>query len=173
MHEIEKWKWSCSVVSDSSRPRGLQPTRLLNLHWYIQCFPQPHGVFMNYITVKLSNKTLIYWRPRLIFSKLTSNSHFWLCPKHGQKSMVFQIMQPALGRNSPGPTRYNGNSRHPVFEYTLQLSYCIILETKSSPQNVHSLMQKKKKKNKDTKPKMIMRKKINISIFKVKSLYLY
>ena len=27
MHE--KWKWSCSVVSDSLRPQGLQPTRLL------------------------------------------------------------------------------------------------------------------------------------------------
>ena len=31
MHESEKWKWSRSVVSDSSRPRGLQPTRLLHL----------------------------------------------------------------------------------------------------------------------------------------------
>ena len=29
MHESEKWKWGRSVVSDSSRPRGLQPTRLL------------------------------------------------------------------------------------------------------------------------------------------------
>ena len=29
MHEREKWKWSRSVVSDSSRPHGLQPTRLL------------------------------------------------------------------------------------------------------------------------------------------------
>ena len=29
MHENEKWKWSCSVMSDSSRPHGLQPTRLL------------------------------------------------------------------------------------------------------------------------------------------------
>ena len=29
MHESEKWKWSCSVLSDSSRPHGLQPTRLL------------------------------------------------------------------------------------------------------------------------------------------------
>ena len=28
-HESEKWKWSRSVVSDSSRPRGLQPIRLL------------------------------------------------------------------------------------------------------------------------------------------------
>ena len=29
MHENEKWKWSRSVMSDSSRPHGLQPTRLL------------------------------------------------------------------------------------------------------------------------------------------------
>ena len=29
MQESEKWKWSRSVVSDSSRPHGLQPTRLL------------------------------------------------------------------------------------------------------------------------------------------------
>ena len=28
VHESEKWKWSCSVVSDSLRPHGLQPTRL-------------------------------------------------------------------------------------------------------------------------------------------------
>ena len=30
MHETEKWKWSCSVMSDSSQPHGLQPTRLLH-----------------------------------------------------------------------------------------------------------------------------------------------
>ena len=30
MHESEKWKWSCSVMSDSSRPHGLQPSRLLS-----------------------------------------------------------------------------------------------------------------------------------------------
>ena len=30
MHENEKWKWSCLVVSDSSWPHGLQPTRLLH-----------------------------------------------------------------------------------------------------------------------------------------------
>ena len=29
MHESEKWKWSHSVVSDSKRSHGLQPTRLL------------------------------------------------------------------------------------------------------------------------------------------------
>ena len=30
MHESGKWKWSRSVVSDSSRPHELQPTRLLH-----------------------------------------------------------------------------------------------------------------------------------------------
>ena len=30
VHESEKWKWSRAVVSDSSRPHGLQPTRLLH-----------------------------------------------------------------------------------------------------------------------------------------------
>ena len=30
MHESEKWKWSRSVVSDSLRPHGPQPTRLLH-----------------------------------------------------------------------------------------------------------------------------------------------
>ena len=29
VHASEKWKWSRSVVSDSLRPHGLQPTRLL------------------------------------------------------------------------------------------------------------------------------------------------
>ena len=30
MHESEKWKWSRSVMSDSSQCHGLQPTRLLH-----------------------------------------------------------------------------------------------------------------------------------------------
>ena len=30
MHESDKWKWSRSVVSDSLRPHGLQPIRLLH-----------------------------------------------------------------------------------------------------------------------------------------------
>ena len=29
MHKSERWKWSCSVMSNSLRPHGLQPTRLL------------------------------------------------------------------------------------------------------------------------------------------------
>ena len=36
MHENEKWKWRRSVVSDSSQPHGLQPTRLLR-PWDFPC----------------------------------------------------------------------------------------------------------------------------------------
>ena len=36
MHKSEKWKWSHSVMSDSSRPHGLQPTRLLH-PWDFAC----------------------------------------------------------------------------------------------------------------------------------------
>ena len=38
MHESEKWKWSCSVVSNSSQPHGLQPTRLLHPRDYLFSF---------------------------------------------------------------------------------------------------------------------------------------
>ena len=41
VHESEKWKWSCSVVSDPQRPHGLQPSRLLcpwiQLKMRLQC----------------------------------------------------------------------------------------------------------------------------------------
>ena len=36
VHESEKWKGSRPVVPDSSRPHGLQPTRLLRL-WDFPC----------------------------------------------------------------------------------------------------------------------------------------
>ena len=37
MHEREKGMWICSVVSDSLRPHGLQPTRLLCPWNYYKC----------------------------------------------------------------------------------------------------------------------------------------
>ena len=42
MRESEKSKWSCSVVSDSSRPHGLQPTRLLCPWDFPGCDMQAH-----------------------------------------------------------------------------------------------------------------------------------
>ena len=55
-HESEKWKWSRSVMSDSQRPHGLQPTRLLR-PWD---FPgKSTGVgchcLLQYLTIRFSN----------------------------------------------------------------------------------------------------------------------
>ena len=56
MHESEKWKWGGSVVSDSSWPHGLKPTRLLcpwdfpgkstgvGCHCLLRWPPQPPGI---------------------------------------------------------------------------------------------------------------------------------
>ena len=49
MHESEKWKWNRSVMSDSSWPRGLQPTRFLHpwdspgksMEWGASAFSKP------------------------------------------------------------------------------------------------------------------------------------
>ena len=64
MHESEKWKWSCSVMSDPQQPRGLQPSRLLRP----RDFPGKNtGVFPNpIVTQKKSVDTYIlsriWWR---------------------------------------------------------------------------------------------------------------
>ena len=42
MHKSEKWKWNCSVVSSSSQPHGLQPTRLLH-PWDLPGKSIPHS----------------------------------------------------------------------------------------------------------------------------------
>ena len=65
MHEREKWKWkwSHSVVSDSSRPHGLQPTRLLHpwdfpvLEWGASAFSEGDmrwHYFLHFQTAKFS-----------------------------------------------------------------------------------------------------------------------
>ena len=65
MHESEKLKGSCSVVSESSRPHGLQPTRLL-LPWD---FPGKstgvgcHCLFPNYSRSSQSTKVSFLYYP--------------------------------------------------------------------------------------------------------------
>ena len=62
MHESEQWKWSRSVVSDSSQPHGLQPTRLLcpwdfpgkSLEWVAIAF-SVHLLYRSFIRHSWSN----------------------------------------------------------------------------------------------------------------------
>ena len=56
MQESEKWKWSRSVVSDSSQPHGLQPTRLL-CPWD---FPDYHFSYFRPSTRVHSDYTIRY-----------------------------------------------------------------------------------------------------------------
>ena len=91
MHESEKGKWSRSVVSDSQRPHGLQPTRLLcpwdfpgkitgvgchcllraYCYWYINKL-NSHTIFQgpseNYLT-----NNIIYFRGCYWFQKYILN----------------------------------------------------------------------------------------------------
>ena len=66
----EKWKWSRSVMSDCSRPHGLQPTKLLRLWDFpgkstgVSCHCLLHLLpycFLNYIIVFLSFYIFTSW----------------------------------------------------------------------------------------------------------------
>ena len=73
MHESEKWKWSHSVVSDSSRPHGLQPTRLLRpwdlpgkstgvgCHCLLQRYTLNYGKNIGGILNIMSNNIITTW----------------------------------------------------------------------------------------------------------------
>ena len=80
MHESEKWKWSRSVVPDSSRPHGLQPTRLLRpwdfpgkstgvgCHCLLQLYTMRAYIMVTYNSVRILycfscivSKTVIGW----------------------------------------------------------------------------------------------------------------
>ena len=68
IHESEKSKWSRSVVSDSVRPHGLQPTRLLF----------PWGLLTNLIVVitlqyiQISNHLVIHIKLSKCYLSITS-----------------------------------------------------------------------------------------------------
>ena len=80
MHESGKWKWSRSVVSDSSRSHGLQPTRLLHpwdfpgkstgvgCHSLLQPFLRYHKLIFNHclpVTLHHPNSPKI-WEGRIL-----------------------------------------------------------------------------------------------------------
>ena len=73
MHESEKWKWRRSVMSDSSRPHGLQPTRLLRprvLEWGATAFSEP--------SFKTLLKSCLFPETLSTVTEIIS-SPFWLC----------------------------------------------------------------------------------------------
>ena len=84
IHESEKWKWSCSVVSNSSRPHGLQPTR-----------SSVHGIFQARV---LEWSAIAFSLPRskhLLISWLQSPSAVILEPKK-IKSLTVSTVSPDI-----------------------------------------------------------------------------
>ena len=84
MHESEKWKWSCAVVSDFLRPHGLQPTRLLhpwdfpgNIYIYnwITCLYTWNNIVNQLYFSKKTNKK------RIIGKKISLNGG-WASAQH-------------------------------------------------------------------------------------------
>ena len=94
VHESEKWKWSCSVVSNSSRPHGLQPTRFLR-PWDFpgkrtgvgcHCLPQHPCITMRNRAPIVFNILKMYYEHMHIFDQLdlyqspnTATRWIWCC----------------------------------------------------------------------------------------------
>ena len=102
MHESEKWKWSHSVVSDSLRPHGLQPTRLL----YPWDFPgKSTGVGCHCLLWLVSLKTVkfVYWKPllwRLHLSPIYPiEIQYYFCLVHKERTWRYQIHQSLTSKN--------------------------------------------------------------------------
>ena len=119
MHESEKWKWSHSVVSDSSWPHGLQPTRLLRPWDFpgkstgVGCHRLLHSKFadkakINDHQLKISIRKIFTLRRRLQFSKSYSNC-ISLCKYHyySKASFWFTVMS-----SNPSPTSVNDSLVH-------------------------------------------------------------
>ena len=90
MHESEKWKGSCSVVSDSLRPHGLQPTRLLRpwdfpgkstgVGCHCLLLQRPYKLLKSQLKVNSNNNNylLLEWSLDCIYWKVTIALAVWL-----------------------------------------------------------------------------------------------
>ena len=109
MHESEKSKWSRSVVSDSSQPHGLQPTRLLRpwdfpgkstgvgchhlLHWATR----EAQIFSKLIQILLIIKSPTMWNPHLLANLLLLLSQaIYLIAHQGKKYAFKSFLEPNL-----------------------------------------------------------------------------
>ena len=96
MHESEKWKGSCSVMSDSSRLHGLQPTRLLH-PWD---FPGKsagvgcHAFFIMYWQSTLKGVTLLNWYLLLIVLRVLKDVFI----KTWTTSLMYWVVDTLLNR---------------------------------------------------------------------------
>ena len=115
IHESKKWKWSRSVVSDSSRPHGLQPTRLLRP----RDFPGKstgagcHCLLQKYPLLAAKIKTTSFSFPPSLFFQATSTPiqsfMTWAVSflKSSCPGILWWIKSQSLGDSSQGSISLN------------------------------------------------------------------
>ena len=105
MHESEKWKWSRSVVSNSSRPHELQPTRLLR-PWDSPGkstgvlplpSPTPTSMPLQMRNKRHFNSTLT--KLNFIWKILAKEWNVWEGPSRSKKTTQKAITSPLLTEN--------------------------------------------------------------------------
>ena len=132
MYESETWKWSRSVVSDSSQPPGLQPTRLLRTWDFpgkstgVGCHHLLHiALFTEGYSIKHLSQTppflslalpsrLSLYAPVLPFTQVVHSvvSNSW--QPHGLQSVKFLCLWNFPGKNSKNTgvgCHFQGSSR--------------------------------------------------------------
>ena len=108
VHESEKWKWSHSVVSHSSRPHGLQPTRLL-CPWDFPARVLEWGAiaFSEIFTLRLIKREGVVHVKTEIRHILVAQGHL---PKRGiveERSLQFHLDHLSLFLRVPWPSTVN------------------------------------------------------------------
>ena len=105
MHESEKWKWSRSVLSNSSRPHELQPTRLLR-PWDSPGkstgvlplpSPTPTSMPLQMRNKRHFNSTLT--KLNFIWKILAKEWNVWEGPSRSKKTTQKAITSPLLTEN--------------------------------------------------------------------------
>ena len=118
IHESEKWKWNFSVMSDTSRPHGLQPTRLLcpwdfpgkgtgvGCHCLLHSFECMDfvGKIMSLLFNTLSRLVIAFFprKKHFLISWLQSPSSVILKPKK-IKSVTVSVFSPCICHEMMGP----------------------------------------------------------------------
>ena len=93
MHESEKWKWSRSVVSDSSWPHGLQPTRLLH-PWD---FPgKSTGKFPYAFSTFPTSDSWLPWQIPLYPALFSATIPTWYSPAFSTHFSLFPVLALAV-----------------------------------------------------------------------------
>ena len=167
MHESEKWKWSRSVVSDSSRPHGLQPTRLLCPWDFPGKSTGCHRLLRKYVYI--CPKCMLY--TLLLFSHAVLSNSFvtpWTIALQAPLSMLFPRQEYWRGLPFPSP----GGLPQPQIElcllYCRRILYCWVTGKLLYTLNIYDFNVKYTLMKLEWKKNVIIKLLVSIALKKIK-----